>query len=190
MLFHLVALYYAYLSGSINTSYNLVIPYINDNLNIYIDFVPFLVYSRQTTSNFEEVLSAAEDNAAAYTIDAYTNASGVLIDASVPILPTTNVNTSVKVSGVIGDELMGSNTKSTGNAVSLDISMLNKRDEYYISDIIEVKIDENSSVDVDQSDIINPKSRLSDIYSTLVANLFNYMLEYDDTQFTTSLCYG
>ncbi|MEC8677396.1 MAG: hypothetical protein VXX85_00915 [Candidatus Margulisiibacteriota bacterium] len=177
--------FYAELSGSINTSFNLVIPFINDNLNIYIDFVPFLVSPRQTTSNFSEILTAAETNSAAYKIDEYTQ-NGELVYAAVPLLPTTNVNTSVKLSGVVGDELMGSSTKSTGNAVSLDISMQNGRDVYYISDIVEVKIDESTAVEVDQTDIINPKSRLSDVYSTLVQNLFNYMLEYDGTEFITS----
>ena len=102
------------------------------------------------------------------------------------MLTIETVDTSVKLSGIVGDELMGSSTKSTGNAVSLDISMQASRDVYYIADIAELKIDENSDVTIDQTDIINPKSRLSDIYSTLV-QLFNYMLEYDDTEFTTSL---
>ena len=172
----------AELSGNSVNGYNLVLPFINNNTALYIDFVPFLIKPRQTLSSFDDIFSLANSNSSAFYVDGVEGS----ISETVTTVPTDIVNTSVKISNSVSDEIMGSNTSSTGNAVSFDITMLDSRETYYISDIVEIQIEEDNSVILDTTDLINPKSKISDIYNKLLSNLFNYLLSYNSTEFTTS----
>ncbi|MEK9726663.1 MAG: hypothetical protein VW397_01010 [Candidatus Margulisiibacteriota bacterium] len=165
----------ATVSGSSTTFYRLELPVINENLTVFLDFVPYLLHFRTVTHNFNEIKAIAEST---------IGNTKSLIDVAIP---SRSYGVSVmETSDVTSTELMGGTLKATYNdSKQLDVKVVGKesRTNYYIDDIIELKVEDSGSIIVDDT---NPKSKLNDLYNNLKSNNSLFHALIDSNAYQTS----
>ena len=138
-------------------AYKLYFESIGKNVEVYIDFTPFIVQFFQSITN--NITSAMTQDASNNSVSQATTGLNIVADGDAQNVDLTNNTTGITaVYNAIKKVNMNINNPGS------------KRSDYYIYDIVEAQINE-----ADNS-LITANSRINDYYSKLKANQFSYLI--------------